>query len=62
MFGVVVFAFGNWDGKKYEFRIWYPGSEINITDHISESLVTIFWVKKLKFLMLWNTGFGAFLA
>jgi hypothetical protein len=24
-------------------------SEISIPDHISESLVTIFWVKKLKF-------------
>jgi hypothetical protein len=27
-----------------------PGSEMSITDHISESLVTIFWIKNIKVL------------
>ncbi len=37
------------DGKK----IWTPdlGCEINIPDHIFKSLVTIFWVKMLKFFL-----------
>jgi hypothetical protein len=31
------------EGKK--IRILYPGSAMNIPDHISKSLVTIIWVK-----------------
>jgi hypothetical protein len=36
-----------WDGKK--IRIRDPRSGINISDHISESLVTMFEVTKLNF-------------
>jgi hypothetical protein len=37
-----------------------PGSGLNIPDHISESLETNFWVKKLKFFLA-DTRFGIFL-
>jgi hypothetical protein len=36
---------GNRDGQKIKIRICDPGSGMNIPDHISESLETIFWIK-----------------
>ncbi len=32
-----------------KIQIWDPGSGINIPDHISESVISIIWVKILKF-------------
>jgi hypothetical protein len=35
-----------------KIQIWYPGSEINNPDYISESVVSIFGLNMLKFFVV----------
>jgi hypothetical protein len=36
----------------------YPGSWLNIPDHFSESLETVFWIKKTLMRILFRALFG----